>query len=123
MVVYFSVRNTAHIVRQKLVPVTCEKCGCKYYYELTRIGAGETEAAYGILDFSHATAEQQAETDAWNQLANDAELVSCPNCRWINENLVRRYRISRTGGWSSLASLVSYVGAGWHRLAALSLPG
>ncbi len=109
---YFSLEKTAFVALNRVVSVTCEKCGCAYYYELTRIGAGSTEAAYGILTLSGSSAEQQAEKEAWGWVTNDAELVPCPQCKWINEDLVICHRKGRTERWRILASLVVYAGLG-----------
>ena len=103
---YFSLKRTALVARTRVVSVTCEKCGCAYYYELTRTGAGSAEAAYGIVTFSDS-AEQQAIEEARRRLTIDAELVPCPQCRWINEDLVCRYRMGRIYECTILASLVA----------------
>ena len=99
--------------------MTCEKCGCAYFYELTRFGTGSTEAAYGVLELSHLTARQQAETEARHHLLNDAELVPCPACQWVNEDLVTRFRIARTAGWAALTTEVILAGAALTLLATL----
>ena len=43
--------------------------------------------------------------DLDNRLALEAELVPCPNCHWINEDLVDGYRRGkfRSAGWTGLA--------------------
>jgi hypothetical protein len=119
MVFYFSIQNSSTVALYKLVSVTCEKCGCAYFYELTRFGSGSTEAAYGVLELYHLTARQQAEAEARHHLANDAELVPCPACQWVNEDLVTRFRMARTAGWAALTSLVVRAGAVLTLLATL----
>lgn len=101
---YFNVSKTASTIQSKIISVCCEKCGCAYCYEMTRIGTGINVAHYGIAWHSPgATAERQEQSEAKNRLINEAELVPCPKCHWINDDLVSRYRGARFRGLGALA--------------------
>lgn len=122
MLFYFNVTNTASAIQSKIVSVTCEKCGCAYCYEMTRIGTGINVAHYGIAWHSPgATAERQAQFEAKNRLINEAELVPCPKCRWINDDLVSRYRIARFQGLGALAICLAVGGIAGTLIWALML--
>ena len=109
MFVYFSVTTKATTTQSRIVPVTCEKCGCSFFYEMTRMGEGANVAHYGI-DLSFASAERKAESDARKRLTNDVELVPCPSCRWINDELICRDRKANFREWTVIALLVVSVG-------------
>ena len=62
---YFNVSKTASTIQSKIISVCCEKCGCAYCYEMTRIGTGINVAHYGIAWHSPgATAERQEQSEA-----------------------------------------------------------
>ncbi len=80
----------------RLVRVVCAKCECEYFYHLTRVGVGHGEAPYYIgVGRATRAAEKQAQKDLERRLSREAELVPCPNCNWINDELIAGYRISR----------------------------
>ncbi len=104
MFFYFGVTKTVTATRSKFVSVCCEKCACSYFYELTRNGVGSTVAHYGVdLSSLGSTAEQKAELNVKHQLAIDADLVPCPKCHWINDELIERYRNGRFEHWTIFA--------------------
>ena len=122
MFFYFNVSNTASAIQSKIVSVSCEKCGCAYCYEMTRIGTGINVSHYGIAWHSPgATAERQAKSEAKNRLINEAELVPCPKCRWINDDLVSRYRSARFRGLGALAICLGFGGIAGTLIWALML--
>jgi hypothetical protein len=57
------------------------------------VGVGKGSAPYYIGQKSAAArATRAAERDLAKRLERDSELVPCPKCNWVNEDLVRRYR-------------------------------
>src|SRR5271154_6989701 len=78
---------------QKLEPVTCEKCKTEFFYELTRVGVGKGSALYNIGQAGASHRARSAAAQDLNQRLNqEAELVPCPKCHWVNQDLVDRYR-------------------------------
>jgi len=51
-----------------------------------------------------------AEKDLKRRLESDAELVGCPTCRWVNQELIDKYRRARYRSAPWLAVLVLIVG-------------
>jgi Zn finger protein HypA/HybF involved in hydrogenase expression len=69
--------------------VECDKCGCKYAFQITRLGSGAAEAPFMIgQESAAARAEEGARKDLMDRLAVEAELVPCPECHWISDDLV-----------------------------------
>ena len=89
-------------VSNEVVSVQCDKCSCEYFYELARIGTGMANSHYGI---GSAAAELRAaaksQKDLEQRLELESELVPCPSCHWINDELVEGYRRGkfRSSGW------------------------
>jgi len=85
---------TVNHADQRLIAVTCDKCGCNYFFELNR-----KVEAHGYAIISSDNAEKAAHSlakDKLNSLLNqDAELVPCPHCPWVNEQLLKAYRECR----------------------------
>jgi hypothetical protein len=91
MFIYYARRYESTVVGKRLVPVACEKCRCEYFFELARVGSGVAQAPYGIATKRAARfAQERAERDLNYRLQNDAELVPCPKCGWINDDLISR---------------------------------
>ena len=98
-------------IGSRLVEVICERCGCEYLYELARVGSGSETAPYGIGSKAAArSADEQAKRDLNRRLADEAELVPCPKCQWINGDLVSGYRRGRYRRWSRFAAGLGIVG-------------
>jgi hypothetical protein len=104
MPIYFDKSTEVACVGVRTVTVRCEKCGCNYCYELARIGTGSALAPY-YFGVGSATklAYRYADRDLQTRLATEGELVPCPQCHWINDHLVRGYRLSRYRWASALA--------------------
>ncbi len=84
---------TATEAGQRLESITCEKCGTAFHYELTRVGVGKGSAPYLLGQNSAANrAESAAKRNLTERLDQEAELVPCPKCHWVNQDLVDRYR-------------------------------
>jgi hypothetical protein len=95
-----------------IVGVVCDRCGRAYYYELARIGTGAHTAPYGIgSSRASQKAQDHSESDLQRRLAMEAELVPCPRCHWISEDLVEGYRLGRYRGVGKLAFAVGFAGS------------
>ena len=109
--VYVGKELTATAAGRKLEAVSCERCGTKYHYELTRLGVGKASAPYYL---GQASAERRsassAERDLDRRLAGEAEMVPCPKCNWVNADLVDRYRRRLYRGAPLLIGLLIGVG-------------
>src|SRR4051794_16708489 len=111
MVFYFSKRFDATQVGGVVVSVTCDRCGCEYFYELTRTAEGTGTAPYGLGAAAAArTAQENAESAMLQRLTTEADLVPCPQCHWINEELVLGYRQGQYRGFRLAAIVIGAVG-------------
>ena len=111
MVLYVGKRFDATQVGSFVVGVKCDKCGCEYFYEFTRTGTGASEAPFSIGTASAASsAQEKAKRDMKQRLASESDLVPCPKCNWINDELVGGYRLGRYRGCSVLAFAVALLG-------------
>jgi hypothetical protein len=92
--------------------VVCARCQCEFFYHLTRIGIGHGEAPY-YIGVGRATrqAEKQAKKDLERRLTREAELVPCPRCNWINEELIAGYRVTRYPFLRMLSRWTLLIGA------------
>jgi len=80
---------------KRLVEVECEKCKSRYFYELARQALGAAMAPYFLFS-ANATDRSAAgaQRSLAKRLSREAELVPCPKCRWINDDLIKGYRRS-----------------------------
>lgn len=93
MVVYVAKEITSSVAGGRLDEVTCEQCQQQFAYELVRVGVGKGTASYYIGQTGAANrAAAAAERDLSKRLDEDAELVPCPKCHWVNEDLIARFR-------------------------------
>jgi hypothetical protein len=100
----------------RFVRVECDQCGCEYFYELARIGSGSAPAPYGLgTTAAESSARDQSQRDLLERLTHEAELVPCPKCNWINDELVQGYRQGRYRHIGMLALGVGFFGtiAAW----------
>ena len=103
---------SAATVGKRLIPVRCEQCGCEYFYELARVGLGSGSSFYGIADSQAARSAQEKSRRELNRRLNvEAELVPCPSCDWINNELVGRYRNSRYRRLAFWGASVAAIGS------------
>ncbi len=120
MFLYFGKTFTSHRVGERLVRVECERCGGEFFFQLNRIGNGSGEAPYYIGQGRAArAAERRAVKDLERRLERETELVPCPKCSWINEQLVDGYRRTR---YKFLGKVASYICAAAVILALTLLP-
>lgn len=111
MIPYFSRQVASSHTGTRMTRVECEQCGCRYYYELTRIGVGSVSTPYGLMGAAaEESAKQQSSTELVERLADEAELVPCPQCHWINSELVSGYRLSRYRWVAPLALGIAFFG-------------
>ena len=96
MFVYVGRRFIENVAGQRTEAVTCQKCGTAYRYELARWGKGSASAPY-LIDQQGAErrAATSARRDLVSRLSQEAEMVPCPQCHWVNADLVERYRLSQ----------------------------
>jgi hypothetical protein len=81
---------------KRVVSVVCDKCECEYCFPLIRIGTGNSTAPYSIgVGRATRAAEKQAEQDLERRLKTEMELVPCPKCLWVNDELVQGFRQGR----------------------------
>ena len=127
MPVYIWTKHTASETGTRLAEVRCAKCDCTYFYELTREGAGIECSAYFLFEnWARETAVAKAREDAKRRLASEAELVPCPSCHWINEELIEGYRRSRYRGWIEQSIWTAVIGMGLCAVpvsASIGIPG
>lgn len=111
MVLYYGKRVESALIGARLVAVECENCGCRYFYELARTGTGRATAPYAIGTSSAIRSSQdRSQRDLQERLAREAELVPCPECNWINDELVRGYRRGRFRRAGVLAVSIGTIG-------------
>ena len=111
MIPYYAKQIESAELGERIVGVQCEKCSCEYCYELTRIGEGKGTAHYGVgaADATRAAIEQSLR-DVRQRLALEAELVPCPKCNWINNELVHGYRLGQFRNAGMIALGVGFLG-------------
>src|ERR1044071_4157460 len=96
MFVYVGKRFTATATGRRIVEVRCDKCQAQYFYELLRQATGTASAPYYLGQNSAARrSEKIAQKRLAKRLAAESDLVGCPSCKWVNEELVRGYRRMR----------------------------
>jgi len=103
---YFGEQFEVSHTGNQVATVICDKCNCEYYYELARVGTGMANAHYGIGSAAAARrADSKSQVDLKKRLDFEAELVPCPKCFWINEDLVDGYRRGkfRNASWVAFA--------------------
>lgn len=99
------------LVGTRLVDVDCERCGCAYAYELARVGSGQASAPYGIAaGRAERKAAEEAQRELARRLAEEAELVPCPQCQWVSESLIQGYRRLRCRNWRRIAAGFAIIG-------------
>ncbi len=111
MVFYWQKRMLAEYFGETTVRIECNNCGCEYFYELRRVGAGSEVAPYSVGGTrASRSAVAQSERDLSRRLASEAELVPCPRCNWINQDLVRGYRSGRFQKLTTTAFCIGFFG-------------
>jgi hypothetical protein len=111
MLAYFGRNYHSAAIGARLVGVSCDQCGTTYFFELARVGSGAATAPYAIgKGRAERSAKDQALRDRERRLEEEAELVPCPKCLWINEHLVSGYRRGRYRGATKAATGIGIAG-------------
>lgn len=110
---YFSKEFTATQNGSTLRDARCEKCGCAYHYELARTGFGAASSPYMLNNAGAAArAQRRAVNNLRKRLATDAEAVPCPQCGWVQADMVRwlqRDYLRRLSKWTIAFAVVAMV--------------
>lgn len=121
MFVHWSKHINIEELGRRIVSVECSNCGCEYYYTLIRIGTGSATAHYSIgVEKATRAARKQAREDLNRRLESEAELVPCPKCFWVNDELIQGYRLGRYRSAGTYAAVFAFFGAciplvyAWH---------
>jgi hypothetical protein len=119
---YFGRKYTSQAQGKRVVEVVCEKCGTEFHFELARIGVGVGNAPYFLFPgAAKRRAMAAAQKNLANKLEKEREMVPCPHCHWINEELVENYRLQKYfKGWGLQLAVVMTVLLG---IAALLIAG
>lgn len=91
--------------------VTCEKCKKPYHYALVREAKASVRAAYALRqNAAEDRAEKTAEYRLMQLLEKGVDLVPCPACGWVQEEMVAEGK-RRTARWLIfLAGLCAIAG-------------
>lgn len=87
-----------------LKQVLCDRCHCEYRYELCRVAEGKAESPYYLFQKRvREHAERQAAQGLLTMLKEDVELVPCPRCGHIPQDMAaciraKLYRPIQTAG-------------------------
>jgi hypothetical protein len=80
---------TANLSGTVVRRVACEKCQCKYAYELTRKACGKGTSVYMLNNAgAQDRAQAQASKRLRRQLERGIEPVGCPDCGWYPADMV-----------------------------------
>ncbi len=105
-------KHAAWLIARAAKTVHCEKCDIVYAYEVTRHGTGE---AFNPLFLAGEAAQKKCEEDAvkdvQRKLDQAIEVVPCPGCGWISEEMwgeARRLHLRRVK-FAAIALLCALV--------------
>lgn len=72
--------------------VVCDRCATEYFYPMTRIAIGHGTAVYGIgREAAARQADRSSQKKLDQMMEHDVDLVPCPQCQWINDDMARQY--------------------------------
>lgn len=112
MFVHWAKHIHAERIGGRMVCVACARCECEYFYKFTRVGTGTGTAHYGLgVGRATATANKEAQKDLDRRLATESELVPCPKCNWINDDLIAGFRRGRYRNLGQAAKLIAGIAA------------
>ncbi len=105
---YVGKEIAVNVTGKRLKPVACEKCASSFFYELTRVGVGKASSPFFLAQgWARKRAEKSARRNLDKRLAREAEMVPCPKCHWVNQDLIEMYRRRQyRGGWMLIALLI-----------------
>src|SRR2546423_1606461 len=91
--------------------VSCEQCGHRYFYQLSRIGTGSASAPYFLGQASAAQhARQSATASLEAKLQLECDLVPCPHCGHIQQQMILLLRRRSYRGLIMLSWVISGMG-------------
>lgn len=112
MLFYWDNKFQNESVGEKKVYIQCKQCQFVYFYLLTRIGYGSDIAPYWIGNESaKQNAQKKSRQNLGERLDEEAEPVPCPQCGWINIDLIEGYRKTRYRFFDSIAIFIVLVGS------------
>jgi hypothetical protein len=68
-------------------------------------------------------AEEHSQSDLSDRLAFEAELVPCPSCHWVSEELIDGYRLGRYRGLATFGVISAIIGTAGSLVGAWFLSG
>lgn len=100
-------------------PATCEECGTEYVYRVERMGEGQGTSLY-MVDNQGAQrrANEAAEKALAKELEKAIEVVPCPKCGCVQEDMVKEARRRHLGwmgkpGWFLVFGAVAFGVVNW----------
>lgn len=91
--------------------VRCERCGCEYVYRVARSGEA-SQHFYGGGVSAVAGASDAARHDLQAQLWSAVEPAPCPDCGWLQADMIHAARVQRYPRVAAKSWVWSLVGAG-----------
>lgn len=108
--IYFQKRFTAHVSGTIVRQVTCERCSFAFEYDITRTAAGYGISPYGVNDDGAARrAANHAERNLAELLAHAADPVPCPECGWLQADMVQESRARQWGTLRAVAISILFM--------------
>jgi hypothetical protein len=93
MLIYVGKTFTSTATGVVVKDISCEQCGERFYYQLARVGTGRGTAPYYLGQNSAAArAQRAAEADLALKLRTECELVACPHCGHIQQQMIQVLR-------------------------------
>lgn len=93
-------------------PVTCERCGTQFVYKAERTVERFTPVP-ALMDEGEIRrkGEQLAKKQLEQELANASDVIPCPSCGWVQQEMIDaarrdRFRLMREFGWPLVAAAV-----------------
>jgi hypothetical protein len=84
---------TCVLVRAEWKQVRCEQCDCEYGYELIRRAKGEAVTLFHLFQQrAQRAASRRAECKLEKRLARGIDVAPCPQCGWVQREMVRELR-------------------------------
>ncbi len=106
-----STEYTANAVGRRLHLRLCSKCGCEFGYEALRIGMGRGTSYYFLNnEGAENRATRRAEAAAARLAEESPEVVPCPRCDHIEEDMIDEWGRGSALGWFFLGSLGVILG-------------
>ncbi len=96
---YFQNEFSSVAVARRLHLNVCQRCGSEFAYEVFRIGQGSGTSVYGLNnDGAEDRAHRRALANAFSLAEKSPEVVPCPKCDHIAEEMVDEWGRGTMGG-------------------------